>query len=137
MPQKFQTMTPNSEPPPRDESAASSPTLTRGSSMRRGTPDDFGLPQTAFNVCAFCRVDALVRIGRTEARESFGALLAHRNPMGLLSEDLDPKNGRLWGNFLQTIRRWGSSTARCCSPNHGVWRCSVSARQFRSWRIEP
>jgi GH15 family glucan-1,4-alpha-glucosidase len=75
--------------------------------MRPGTPDDFGLPQTAFNVCAFCRVDALVRIGRTEARESFGALLAHRNPMGLLSEDLDPKNGRLWGNFLQTYSTVG------------------------------
>jgi hypothetical protein len=27
--------------------------------------------------------------------------------MGLLSEDLDPKNGRLWGNFLQTYSTVG------------------------------
>jgi hypothetical protein len=66
--------------------------LCDGPLMRRyEAPDDFGLPQTAFNVCAFWRVDALARIGRIEqARESFEALLAHRNPMGLLSEDLDP-----------------------------------------------
>jgi hypothetical protein len=38
----------------------------------------------------------------TKARASFKALLAERGPMGLLSEDLDPNNGRLWGNFLQT-----------------------------------
>ena len=84
-------------------------TLCDGPFMRRyEAPDDFGLPQTAFNVCAFWRVDALARIGRLEqARESFEALLAHRNPMGLLSEDLDPKNGRLWGNFPQTYSMVG------------------------------
>jgi GH15 family glucan-1,4-alpha-glucosidase len=84
-------------------------TLCDGPFMRRyEAPDDFGLPQTAFNVCAFWRVDALARIGRLEqARENFEALLAHRNPMGLLSEDLDPENGRLWGNFPQTYSMVG------------------------------
>jgi GH15 family glucan-1,4-alpha-glucosidase len=83
--------------------------LCDGPFMRRyEAPDDFGLPRTAFNVCAFWRVDALARIGRVEqARESFEALLAHRNPMGLLSEDIDPKSGRLWGNFPQTYSMVG------------------------------
>ena len=84
--------------------------LCDGPFMRRyEAPDDFGLPQTAFNVCAFWRVDALARIGRIQqARESFEALLAHRNAMGLLSEDLDPKDGgELWGNFPQTYSMVG------------------------------
>jgi GH15 family glucan-1,4-alpha-glucosidase len=84
-------------------------TLGDGPFMRRyEAADDFGLPQTAFNVCAFWRVDALARIGRREqAREHFEALLAHRNPLGLLSEDIDPRTGRLWGNFPQTYSMVG------------------------------
>jgi len=83
--------------------------LGDGPFMRRyEAADDFGMPQTAFNVCAFWRVDALARIGRREqAREHFDALLAHRNPLGLLSEDIDPKSGRLWGNFPQTYSMVG------------------------------
>ena len=84
-------------------------TLCDGPFMRRyEAPDDFGVPKTAFNVCAFWRVDALARIGRIEqAREHFEALLAHRNPLGLLSEDIDPKTGTLWGNFPQTYSMVG------------------------------
>ena len=83
--------------------------LCDGHFMRRyEAPDDFGRPQTAFNVCSFWRVDALARIGQREkARESFEALLARRNPMGLLSEDLDPVTGELWGNFPQTYSMVG------------------------------
>jgi GH15 family glucan-1,4-alpha-glucosidase len=83
--------------------------LADGPFMRRyEAADDFGVPRTAFNVCAFWRVDALARIGRIEqARESFETLLAHRNPMGLLSEDIDPKTGQLWGNFPQTYSMVG------------------------------
>lgn len=83
--------------------------LCDGAFMRRyEAEDDFGRPQTAFNVCSFWRVDALARIGRREqAREAFGALLARRNKMGLLSEDLDPVTGELWGNFPQTYSMVG------------------------------
>ncbi len=84
-------------------------TLAQGPHMKRyEAADDFGLPQTAFNICAFWRLDALARIGRRdEAREIFESLLACRNHLGLLSEDTDPATGELWGNFPQTYSMVG------------------------------
>ena len=65
--------------------------------------DDFGLPKTAFTVCTFWYIDALAGIGRVaEAREMFTTLLERRNPLGLLSEDIDVTGGELWGNYPQT-----------------------------------
>ena len=83
--------------------------LCDGPFMRRyEAPDDFGRPETAFNVCSFWRIDALARIGRAEeARALFETLLRHRNPVGLLSEDLAPASGELWGNFPQTYSMVG------------------------------
>lgn len=83
--------------------------LGDGPHMRRyEAEDDFGKPQVSFNVCSFWRVDALARIGETErARECFEALLAARNPVGLLSEDIDHATGELWGNFPQTYSMVG------------------------------
>ena len=77
--------------------------------MRRyEAPDDFGRPETAFNICAFWRIDALARIGRVaQAREIFETLLAVRNPLGLLSEDTHPETGEMWGNFPQTYSMVG------------------------------
>ena len=37
----------------------------------------------------------------------FENVLACRNHAGLLSEDLDPKSGELWGNFPQTYSMVG------------------------------
>jgi GH15 family glucan-1,4-alpha-glucosidase len=84
-------------------------TLCDGPFMRRyEAPDDFGKPETAFNVCSFWRIDALARVGRAdEAREIFEALLACRNHVGLLSEDLHVATGELWGNFPQTYSMVG------------------------------
>lgn len=84
-------------------------TLCDGPFVRRyEAEDDFGLPRTAFNVCSFWRIDALARIGRREAaREAFEAMLSRRTPLGLLSEDLDPFSGELWGNFPQTYSMVG------------------------------
>jgi GH15 family glucan-1,4-alpha-glucosidase len=84
-------------------------TLCDGPYMRRyEAPDDFGLPETSFNICAFWRIDALARIGRKDqAREIFEALLASRNPLGLLSEDTHPRTGEMWGNFPQTYSMVG------------------------------
>lgn len=84
-------------------------TLCDGPFMRRyEAPDDFGRPETAFNICAFWRIDALARIGRREeAREIFERMLECRNPLGLLSEDTHAATGELWGNFPQTYSMVG------------------------------
>lgn len=84
-------------------------TLCDGPFMRRyESEDDFGRPESSFNVCAFWRVDALARSGRREqAREFFNALLARCNHVGLLSEDMDRRTGELWGNFPQTYSMVG------------------------------
>jgi len=89
--------------------AAMEASLCDGPYMRRyEAADDFGRPETAFNVCAFWRIDALARMGRTsEARELFQQLLASRNALGLLSEDTAPDSGELWGNFPQTYSMVG------------------------------
>ncbi len=70
--------------------------------------DDFGEPHTSFNLCTFWYLDALARVGRTdEARELFEHILARRNHLGLMSEDLDPETGEQWGNFPQTYSMLG------------------------------
>ncbi|MEJ2273437.1 MAG: glycoside hydrolase family 15 protein [Woeseiaceae bacterium] len=70
--------------------------------------DDFGEPENAFNICTFWYIDALASIGRLdEARELFENMLDLRNPLGLLSEDIDPVTGTLWGNFPQTYSMAG------------------------------
>jgi len=86
--------------------------------------DDFGSPQAAFTVCAFWYANALAAVGRMEeAREHFGRLLARRNPLGLLSEDMDPATGALWGNFPQTYSMVGVITS--------------ALRLSRSWEEAP
>ena len=78
--------------------------LRRGEHMLRyAAEDDFGAPETAFNICTFWLIEALGLMGREdEARQLFAAMLAHRTPSGLLSEDMDFESGELWGNFPQT-----------------------------------
>jgi GH15 family glucan-1,4-alpha-glucosidase len=76
--------------------------------LRYVVADDFGLPETSFTICNFWYVEALARIGRAdEARTLFEQLLARRNPLGLLSEDVHPDSGELWGNFPQTYSMVG------------------------------
>jgi GH15 family glucan-1,4-alpha-glucosidase len=70
--------------------------------------DDFGEPLTSFNLCTFWYLDALARVGRTdEARKLFEHILSRRNHLGLMSEDLHPETGELWGNFPQTYSMLG------------------------------
>jgi GH15 family glucan-1,4-alpha-glucosidase len=84
--------------------AAVERTLKRGDFLfRYHAADDFGEPETAFNICTFWYIDALIRLERrAEARELFERWLARRNHLGLLSEDLHPGSGELWGNYPQT-----------------------------------
>jgi GH15 family glucan-1,4-alpha-glucosidase len=83
--------------------------LKRGDYIfRYSGEDDFGVPQNAFLVCTFWYIDALAATGRRdEARALFEALLARRNPHGLLAEHIDTSTGELWGNFVQTYSMVG------------------------------
>jgi GH15 family glucan-1,4-alpha-glucosidase len=70
--------------------------------------DDFGEPEVAFLVCGFWYVRALISVGRVkDAIESFEQLLGYANHVGLLSEDIDPKDGGMWGNCPQTYSHVG------------------------------
>ena len=86
--------------------------LQRGQHVMRYTgEDDFGLPETAFLVCRFWMIDALWLQGRVQdAREMFEESLQYRNHYGLLSEDVHPSTGALWGNFPQTYSMAGLIT---------------------------
>ena len=78
--------------------------LRRGAHMLRyATEDDFGVPRTAFNFCTFWLIEALHIMGREdEARALFEEMLSRCTAAGLLSEDIDPETGELWGNYPQT-----------------------------------
>ncbi|HXV01494.1 MAG TPA: glycoside hydrolase family 15 protein [Caulobacteraceae bacterium] len=78
--------------------------LRRGSNfMRYDQPDDFGLPETAFNFCTFWFIEGFYLIGEVdEARRLFEEMLTRRNNAGLLSEDVSLADGSLWGNYPQT-----------------------------------
>jgi len=69
------------------------------------TSDD-GLESSegAFLACTFWLADAYVLVNRVdEARALFERLLTLRNDVGLLSEEYDPRTGRLAGNFPQAF----------------------------------
>jgi len=78
--------------------------LRRGTFMLRyAAPDDFGLPETAFNFCTFWLIEALHLSGRSdEARTLFEEMLERRTAAGLLSEDISFDGDELWGNYPQT-----------------------------------
>ena len=69
-----------------------------------------GLPpgEGAFLPCSFWLADCLHLIGRTaDARALFERLLQIRNPLGLLSEEYDPRLSRQVGNYPQAFSHVG------------------------------
>lgn len=96
--------------------------LRRGEHMLRyASEDDFGLPETAFNICTFWLIEALHRSGEDEeARRLFEAMLNHRTRSGLLSEDMDFETAELWGNFPQTYSLVG--IINCAGQLSRSWR---------------
>jgi GH15 family glucan-1,4-alpha-glucosidase len=99
--------------------------LRNGFMLRYDEPDDFGLPETAFLICTFWYIDSLAAVGRRdEARALFENMLAHRNALGLLSEDLDPRTNTLWGNFPQAYSHVGlinSAFRLSATWEEGLW----------------
>ncbi len=74
--------------------------------------DDFGVPRNAFLICTFWLIETMTLVGRSaEAREIFSRVIARANPLGLLSEDIDPVTGELWGNFPQAYSHVGLITS--------------------------
>ena len=73
-------------------------------------------------------IDALAAVGRRdEALEIFSNVLSCRNHFGLLSEDIDPTTGELWGNFPQTYSQVGlilCAMRLSRSWEEGLWRAS-------------
>jgi GH15 family glucan-1,4-alpha-glucosidase len=69
-----------------------------------------GIPhgEAAFLPCTFWLADNYAFQGRVdEARETFDRVLAIRNDLGLLSEEYDPVDKRLLGNFPQAFSHFG------------------------------
>jgi GH15 family glucan-1,4-alpha-glucosidase len=83
--------------------------------------DGFGSPTVAFVICTFWLVQALTLVGRLdEARTVFEKVRSVMSPLGLLSEDFDPAEGRMWGNFPQAYSHVGLiHAAFCASPRWG------------------
>ena len=76
--------------------------------MRYSGSDDLGQPANSFIICTFWYIEAPLSSGREEeAQLLFEDMLAKRNHLGLLSEDIDVESGELWGNFPQ----------HCCPVN--------------------
>ena len=102
--------------------------MRNGFVMRYVEADDFGAPSNAFLLCTFWYIDALASVGRREeALELFNNVLARRNHVGLLSEDVDPATGELWGNFPQTYSQVGlilSAMRLSRSWEEGLWHAS-------------
>jgi GH15 family glucan-1,4-alpha-glucosidase len=81
---------------------------TNGLFYRYKHQDDFGEPETTFLICAFWYVEALACVGRLdEAIKYFETLISYSNHVGLLSEDVNEKDGSMWGNFPQTYSHVG------------------------------
>ncbi len=70
--------------------------------------DGFGQPTVAFIMCTFWLVEALAASGRSEdAKAVMDHVHAALSPLGLLSEDYETSNLRMWGNFPQAYSHVG------------------------------
>ena len=107
--------------------------------------DDFGEPDTSFNLCTFWYLDALARVGRTdEARTLFEQILSRRNHVGLHVRRPAPRNRRALGKLspdLLDARHHPDRDASVSpvgampheSPHRGLQPGRHAARDARGW----
>lgn len=82
--------------------------VERGFMLRYRNADDFGETTSAFTICSFWWAEALALAGRLDdAIVIFDRMLARANALGLFSEDIEPENGELLGNFPQAYTHVG------------------------------
>jgi alpha,alpha-trehalase len=84
--------------------------LSAGNGLLYRYEGDDGLAgkEGAFILCSYWLVNALAVSRRVEEAEGvFQKMLEHVSPLGLLSEEVDPRDGRLIGNFPQAISHIG------------------------------
>jgi len=82
--------------------------VDKGLMLRYRNLDDFGETTSAFTICSFWWAEALAMMGEVDkAIEVFQRLTAYANPVGLFSEDVDPRTGWLMGNFPQAYTHVG------------------------------
>lgn len=75
---------------------------------RYRTHDGVGGAEGAFMLCGFWLAEALAMAGRVdEAQEVFVAHAESSNHLGLLAEEIDPRDGSLLGNFPQAFSHLG------------------------------
>jgi GH15 family glucan-1,4-alpha-glucosidase len=78
--------------------------------LYRYAPDYDGLPgrEGAFGLCSFWAIDNLAARGElAEAEARFRHVAGFANDVGLLSEEIDPADGTLLGNFPQAFTHVG------------------------------
>ncbi|MDO6388521.1 glycoside hydrolase family 15 protein [Pontibacter sp. BT731] len=74
----------------------------------RNVPDGLRGEEGTFGICNFWLAEVLAKAGELDkAIKLFDTMLEHASPAGLLSEELDPHNGRLLGNYPQGFTHIG------------------------------
>jgi GH15 family glucan-1,4-alpha-glucosidase len=104
--------------------------VENGLMLRYRNLDDFGHTTSAFTICSFWWAEALATMGELdEAMALFDRLVGYANPLGLFSEDIDPRTGKLMGNFPQSYTHVGLIHAAITIGELADARAS----RFRAW----
>jgi GH15 family glucan-1,4-alpha-glucosidase len=84
-------------------------TLSKDGWLHRYSIDDgFGQPAVGFILCSFWLVEALAATGRLEEAQVLLTRIHSELPaLGLLAEDFQPTERRMWGNFPQAYSHVG------------------------------